>query len=212
MIGHCFGIDNPNAFDAFYRGVRKKIFPDISKSIIELTSDNFDKYPKGTGNLFVVKGIWTDAVNQFKRTDTNVSDDTKILYNISKDETIAINPKLKITNFVRSSFSKSINHLFNRGIKFVDYYLNPRKRNFWIVIVLPPILFIGVISFLILSSLELSTKILIIFSLYLFLTLFLSYNLRSFLKILYIMPLIVLTFYAGIIKGIFLKIINNGNE
>jgi hypothetical protein len=212
MIGHSLGIDNPNAFETFYTAIRKKIFPNLSSTLVELNSENFDRYPKGTTVLFVEREVWNKALAQFTRTDTNVSDDTKILYNISKDETIAINPKLKITNFVRSSFSKSINHLFNRGIKFVDYYLNPRKRNFWIVIVLPPILFIGVISFLILSSLELSTKILIIFSLYLFLTLFLSYNLRSFLKILYIMPLIVLTFYAGIIKGIFLKIINNGNE
>lgn len=208
MIGHSLGVNNPNVFETFYTAIRRKVFPKTSNEIIELNSENFDKYPKGTGVLFVKKDVWFRAVNEFKRTDANVSDDTKILFSISKRETIAINPHLKITNFTRSSFWGSIKHLYNRGIKFVDYYLNPKKRNFWLVFVFPFLFSLFIIFLFCILDVGLMQKVIGMLLLYLLGTIYLSYSLRSFLKIFYIAPLIIVTFYLGILKGIFLKLIH----
>ena len=212
IIGHSFGVDNPNAFETFYGAIRKKFQKTDKQSIVELNKKNFDKYSKGMGVLFVKKNLFLEACNTITAPSKALSDDTKILNFIVERETIAIDPSLRIVNFSRSSFTDSIKHLFNRGIKFVDYYLDIRKRHFWIVIFLPPILFF--IFFAILANLHinLSIKILSTVCLYLILTLSLSNSKKSFPKLIWISPLIILTFYSGVFWGIILKLFKIGER
>ncbi len=212
MIGHSLGVSNPNAFETFYNAIRRFLFGDLSNSIIELDENNFDKYPKGTGNLFVKKDLWVYVMQSCKNIEKNMSDDTKLLFSLSQKEKIAINPELKIINFARKSFDKSLKHLFNRGIKFVDYYLDPRKRNFWLVIIFPPLTAIVLTILFVFLPVDIFVKLSVIAFLYFCITLYLAYNVRSFFKILSILPLIVITFYSGMIKGIFLKISNRESE
>jgi len=205
IIGHSLGKDNPNAFETFYSAIRRLFFGEIPKTIIEINKNNFDKKPKGTGALFVKKNLWLAACEHIDKPNKNLSDDTKLLSFIVQKEKIAIDPSVKIINFARTSFAESIKHLFYRGIKFLDYYLDIKKRNFWLVIVAPPLIMIAIFLGILLIAVEPLVQLLFLFLIYLSTILILSTNFVSFLKLLWISPLIIITFYLGLFWGMIQK-------
>lgn len=201
-----------SAFDTFYRAIRRLMFAKFYQHLgpFYLTLHNFDSMPKGTGVLYVEKEILFSAYCELASVEMgkDSSDDTKLLRAIAAREPILNHPDVKIKYFSRSSFAASIKHLYERGPKFVDYYFNPALRNFWLVIVFPLLLFALGICGLIFLPISAFFKITTLVALNMIMTLVLARSVREFLTIFWIMPVCIMTFYAGILKGIGAKLLS----
>lgn len=198
------------AFEVFYRAVRRRLYPDFYQDPrpFTLTIANFDSKLKGTGVLFIEKDILFSAYRDLAHTDMgkDASDDTKLLHAIVALAPILNHPDVKIKYFSRSSVWASIRHLYERGPKFVDYYLNPALRNFWLVIVFPLLCFAFALLGMIFLPIQVFYKISGVAVLDVFAALILSKTMREFSTILWVMPLSIAVFYAGILRGIGLKL------
>jgi len=213
--GQSLGQKNETVFEIFYTSIRRMLFRklDFSKPI-EITSDNFDRLPKGTTCLFIKKHLWDQAVKNISpQSGELLSDDTKLLREVVNIEPILIHPDVKITAFGRTEFRKSIRHLFWRGPKFVDYYLSIRNNRFWLVIGGP---FLSLISFAaawFIIPIPLYQKLLVLLLAYSAVCAYLAHfqknKIYSFGVIGVIMPVCILTFYSGIVYGIVLKLLHS---
>lgn len=211
IIGNVLSVEKPGSFEVFYTSIRRKVFPKYyanRSEIIELNKDNFDSLPKGTTVLFVQKDVLLRAYEDLShvKMGKESSDDIKLIRACVQHTPAVIHPDVKITSFYRKSFLKSIKHLaLYRGSTFVDYYLDPSLRNFWIVIVFPLFALLGILISSIIVPVSISVKLVILIGLDLIITLFLSKTFREFYIILFMLPLCVFVFYAGIIRGVALK-------
>jgi len=211
IVGRVLSVDRPGAFETFYNSIRRIVFPRFyarDPDILELNKDNFDSLPKGTTVLFVQKDILFRAYEDLSHIHMGKgsSDDTKLIRAIVEHSQAIIHPGVKITGFYRKSFWESIKHLaLYRGSTFVDYYLNPSLRNFWIVIVLPLLVLLGITVGLVFFPASGMIKLMVLIALDLIATLLLARSFREFYIILFMLPLCVSVFYFGIIRGIFLK-------
>jgi glycosyltransferase involved in cell wall biosynthesis len=208
--GYVMEIDRPGSFAIFYRAIRRVVFRPFYQKYNQpllLTPQNFDIYPKGTTVFFVDKDVLFQAYQVLANEDMGIyaSDDTKLLRTIVNLEPILIHPGVKITYIPRPSFRASLRHLFDRGVRFVDYYLSFTKQKFWLVIFLPLLAMLGILLGLIFVPLTMLIKAAVLIGLDLVLTTILARSLREFLIILYIMPVCVFIFYLGILRGIYLK-------
>lgn len=85
---------------------------------------DFDKYPKGTGCLFLEKALLETAyLDAWPEGDlTLVSDDTRLLREIVRNRDIVLDPEFYATYRPRVDISSFLNHTFTRGTLFVDSY------------------------------------------------------------------------------------------
>lgn len=211
VSGYILSTEKITPFETFYLSIRRIVFRKFFKNYNKpfyLTPENFDTMPKGTTVLCVKKERLFEAYADLSDADMGriASDDTKMLWTIVKNTPILVHPAVKITYIARTSFLASVRHLFERAPRFVDYYLDPTKRNFWLVIIIPLALMFFALAAFILTPLSLPIKISTMIGLDLLLTLVLARSVREFFVILYMLPLCSAIFYAGVLKGIYLKL------
>lgn len=210
VIGRVEDVEPLGTFDTFYRAMRRLLFPAYYKNAAPfiLSPENFDGMPKGTGVLFIEKEILFSAYCDLNEEDMGreASDDTKLLRAIVTHQPILSHPDVKIKYFSRASIRSSIKHLYERGPKFVDYYLNPSLRNFWLVIVFPLLMLTLALLGLIFLPFPLLSKIAGAVAVVLLATFVLARSMREFLIIFWVMPVSIAVFYAGIIRGITMKL------
>jgi len=117
---------NPKA--RFFYLLRKKYYGryfDDKFEPIYIDKKNFDNIPKGTGVFFCKKDLFLSVQPKEKRKD--MSDDIWILSNIlKKKKKILKHPDILIQYQEREKLYESVQHIYNRGKKFSDFYL--RKR------------------------------------------------------------------------------------
>jgi len=208
--GHSLGIDKPTAFETFYLAIRRLVFHRFYKNDHQpfyLTPENFDSMPKGTGVLFVEKELLFAVYQDLGETciGKDSSDDTRMLRAIVDRTPILCHPAVKITNFARTSFRASVKHLYERGPKFVDYYFDPSKVKFWLVIVFPLLALLAVFLGPIFLPQSALMKAGILIAVDLIITCILARSARDFAIILFMLPVCTLIFYTGILRGIYLK-------
>lgn len=120
---------------------------------IEITTDNFDRVPKGTGFLFVRKEQFARAC-EFAWPEKNAhltSDDTKLLRFIVAETNIRLDPGFAATYIPRSSFSTFLKHGFARGTLFVDSYAGTsalRNVILYVLVVLPSVFVVALVLLL----------------------------------------------------------------
>jgi glycosyltransferase involved in cell wall biosynthesis len=214
IIGKIQSEKKPGFFDTFYMSIRRIVFYKYfsnTKEIIELNKDNFDSLPKGTTVLYVQKEVLFQAFKELSHIEMgkNSSDDTKLLRTIVDHTSIALDPGVKIIYFYRKSFWANLIHLYDFiASSFIDYYLSPSQKYFWLIILFPLLgllaIFLGVIFIPVAGF----TKLALITGFDLIIALFLARSFREFYIILAMLPLCVATFYLGVIRGIVLKIYN----
>lgn len=85
--------------------------------------DNFLRARKGTTAIFLDRRTYLDSLP--KRRGRNVSDDTRLFATMIEKGPLYRDNRLSITYLQRSSIGEEIPHLFERGIRFADYYLCP---------------------------------------------------------------------------------------
>jgi glycosyltransferase involved in cell wall biosynthesis len=206
-----FDIENPGLFETFYKSVRRKVFSKHyanSSQIKELNKDNFDSLPKGTNVFFVKKDLLFQAYEDLSGVDMSgdSSDDTKLIKTIVQRTPAIIHPDVKIIYFYRKSFLANASHLYGfNATSFIDYYFHPSQKYFWLVIILPLLALFGVLAGLLFIPLSLLIKVSILLGLDLIISIYLARSIRDLYIIMFMMPLCVSIFYAGIVRAIFLK-------
>ena len=108
-----------------------------------ITTENFDRAPKGTGCFVCSRGRW--IANQPEKSDRETSDDTRILRKIVATKPILRTVAASARYQQRTDFLAVIRHTFRRGPLFADYYLRPGGRHF--------VLYAGLWGFILLSLL-----------------------------------------------------------
>lgn len=198
---------NRSFFDRFNYLFRKKIYVSHygqNFKPVFITKNNFDSIPKGIGAFFCNKKLF--LASNLKDKNKTSSDDPKLLWNIVLKKKILKHPGIKITYLSRTSFQQTLKQIYNRGLIFVDFYLNHKKKRFWLFIFLPLLilmltLYIGLFwrnhLFLWLIGLLIG---------WVSLSLWLAENIKDFIIAFLFLPLTGLSFELGILKGLLLKL------
>ncbi len=208
IVGNALIDPNRNRMDRFKFLIKRKLYPPFfGKSFepIYITKGNFDETPKGTGIFFCDKELFLSS--QLENKGKNISDDTKLLWNIVQKKKILKHPNVKVTSMVRIVLKDEIRHTFNRGIKFVDYYLNPKKKYFWPIILLPIIGLIFTIALIFINFTYFLYWLGFLILIWIFVSIWLAENIKDFFIVFGFLPIIALSFEIGILKGLILKLL-----
>jgi hypothetical protein len=124
---------SPLGFSRFFYLLRCRIYaphyPEPSRrEDLWITSENFDRVPKGTTCFVCSRGRW--LASQPERADRYTSDDTRILRAIVAGKPILRTAAATVRYRQRTDFATVMSHTFERGPRFADYYLRPGGRYF----------------------------------------------------------------------------------
>ncbi|HVX58692.1 MAG TPA: glycosyltransferase [Candidatus Saccharimonadales bacterium] len=169
-----------------------------------ITADNFEKSPKGLASLWVPKDDFLGACEQFakdRHATRDSSDDTGVLrLLIENTGPIYRTSHLRIYYQPRTGLGESVKHLFERGPKFVDYYKKPGTKFF-------PVLAGVYVGMVVLVGALVLKPIWVLWGLIAFLLMVLLLASRTAstivegLRITIGLPLVILIFVGGILKG-----------
>jgi len=187
--------------------VRRKVYrPYFGEKFesVYIERENFDRIGKGTGVFLCDKDLFLSA--QPRNLSEHASDDTKLLWNIVQKQRILKHSGIRVTYLPRSSFRGEIKHTFQRGPKFVDYYLDYRKKRFWTIIVSPLFLLALTVSLLLINFTFFIYWLALLLSILILSSIPLSVNIKDFFIVLTLLPVMGIAFELGIWKGLALKI------
>jgi len=198
-----------SAFDRFNWLIRKKLysfcFGENFKSCY-ITKDNFDAIPKGTTIFFCDKELFFSS--QLKDKSEGASDDTRLLWNIVQKKKILKHPNIKVTYLSRVSLKKEVKHTFERGPKFVDYYLNLRMKYFWLFIFFPIATLIFTVILIFFNLTNFLYWLVFLILIWIFSSIWIAENVKDFFIVFYFLPIIGFSFETGILKGLLFKLAN----
>jgi glycosyltransferase involved in cell wall biosynthesis len=106
--------------------------------LVQYGIEDFDYYPKGTGFFLAPRTILEKYIDEFKAQIQDykfVSDDTALLRNVAAEVKITIAPEFSCLYHSRDKLSAFMKHTLNRGTFFVDGFLQPGNRFFYLLIV-----------------------------------------------------------------------------
>ncbi len=181
-------------YDTFFYLIRRKIyapyFPQtkFSKELY-ISEDNFFKAPKGTTCFFVDKDLFLSTLPDSESKDT--SDDTKIMKNIVFDKKTQILRHTDVKIDYNQRTGGNINSwIFHRGKIWADYYLSFINRYsilfILITVMILYLLFTNIAGFLVSVAV-----------IYFLAALYLAENLKDFIIVMKIFPMLGMLFYSG---------------
>lgn len=173
-----------------------------------ITTDNFESSPKGSTSLWVNRKQFLQACKLVGKYEEGkyLNEDTKVFKQIiDSGSNILRTSKLNIEYQPRTGFWRSFKHLYERGPRFVDYYMKPGTRFF-------PLLAAIYIAVCVLIATAVWKPVWLIY--YLIVSIFLlliasvplTKNIKEYLTLISGLPMVVLAFTLGVIKGTFIKI------
>jgi hypothetical protein len=148
--------------------------------------------------------LYQDLAGQVLGRDS--SDDTRLLRAVVARAPILNHPAVRIIYLPRTSFRASLGHLYQRGPKFVDYYLDPAQRNFWLVIIMPGVGLAALLAGLLLVPAAAWAKLAVLLALDGVAALVLARSPREWAVNAVMLPLCGLVFYAGILMGLVMRL------
>lgn len=208
IVANIFTNPQRSRLDRFGYLFRKKLYINYSTTDFKpffITKKNFDDSPKGTTTFFCNKKLFLSS--RLKLKEKFSSDDPKLLWNIIKKKKILKHPNLKITYLSRASLKGEIIHAFQRGPLFVDFYLDLSKKRFWLFIVLPTLTFIFTVILIFINPAIFLYWLGFLIILWIFISIWLSENLKDLVIVLRLLPIIGLSFWSGIVYGLLLKVL-----
>lgn len=173
----------------------------IDFSKVKINEKNFNKISKGTGGFITNKKEFLTYSNELNGLKTE-NEDTKLFYKyIESGQTLLRIPEAKALYVNRSGFT-SVKHIFRRGPRFVDYYFrnDSKYRHIFILTTLLGLLLV----FLLITSTNAALLALIFcVALIIAVSILLAENIKDFLIVAAVLPLIALSFYLGVLYGVY---------
>lgn len=171
----------------------------------EITPENFEQSSKGTTSFWVRKDIFISVcqkVSSLYKDLSSINEDTKIMREIVENYTpIFRSSEAKIYYQPRQSAIEELKHIYNRGPRFIDYYLKPGTRFFW------PLVGAGLSPMLILLLAVFQPQALLFLTVggllgFFTITILIKENLTDMFRTLLGLILLVICFYAGVLNGL----------
>lgn len=206
--------DNYNLISATLTYVRRGLYGDkwgVDFPDYYINNENFENSPKGTASLWVKKEMFLAACEKVAHNqqalNKYVNEDTKILRAmVDAGARIFRTSKLNIYYQPRNNFKDTVKHLYGRGPRFVDYYVKPKSKFFPLLIAIYVMVAVAVIlafikliylAYLAITVLAGTTLLALLF----------GKDLKGIFTLFVGLPLVLVIFAAGIIKGTFLRIL-----
>jgi glycosyltransferase involved in cell wall biosynthesis len=204
IIGNLYQEKEGNLVGNFFYVLRKIIyFPYWGDHFedVYITKDNFNEIAKGFCPFFCEKELLVK--NLPKERGKNVNDDTRIFKKIVEERDILKTSSCKVFYSERGLGKDFLQHIFNRGPRFVDFYLTKGSK------FLIPILFLLISPLIIFIVLFLPGALFFLVGLlFVLLSIFLLRYQCTFgdcLSVFLIGPIVWFVFVVGLWKGVFLK-------
>jgi len=197
-----------NSISRFYWLIRKRLYRRYFEEKFEpvyMEKENFDRIGKGTTIFLCNKELFLSS--QPEDGSRYVSDDTRLLWNVVQKKRILKHPDVKAIYLPRHSLMEEIRHTFQRGPKFVDYYLDLKKQRFWMFIFSPLFLSILTISLLLINFNYFLYWLALSIFIHVLISIWLSKNIRDFFIVISLLPIVGIAFEMGILKGLTLKML-----
>lgn len=202
--------------DTFFFCIRRRVYGkhlekmiyDEGKSPPEpswLTIENFDKTPSATSCFAVPRDIFLHASSSVINKDKFAEEEYPLLRAITELQPFLCHPNLKVEYLQRFYLIEEIVHIFERGIRFVDKNIFFPK--YLVPFVVASIVFALFIYFIIISGsrgllLDAAVFIVILVGA----SLYFAENLRDFLRLIILLPILGGSFYTGILYGFLRKL------
>ncbi len=196
--------------NTFIHLARKRIFSRKSRDLekIYITTENFEQTPKGSGGLLIKKQQYLEACENMNVdvTEKHVSDDTRMLRAlVNNDRKLCRSQTINILYQPRNSFSQQVRHLYERGPRFVNYYIQPKTRFHNILLgflLFPPLLLaVGIISKVSTVNIAIALAGLLLLA-----SILLAQKPSHVYKLFLAIPVVAAVFYTGLIKGLFIHL------
>lgn len=198
-----------NVISLFLELLRKRLYKE-EESEYYITYHNYERSAKGTTCLWVEKNIFIDACDEMigsgNTTDLrNSSDDTKLLKILIRSGEGIFKSSLTVNYSPRTSFLDEFTHVYNRGPKFVDYYLHPKTRYFKSLVLFYVTLVL--VTFILFLNWEyLPYLVYVVLLLWLLGSIYITRSLSNIVKVFIGMSVASCAFAAGLVKGLLIKI------
>lgn len=209
VIANAFIEKNKSIFDCVYYLTSKKIhYPYWGRNFkpVYINKNNFDQITKGTGVLFCKKNLFLEACSKID-SGKDVSDDTKLLSFFVNRAQILRTPSPKAQYITRSKFKPYLKHIFNRGPKFVDYYLDPKKKYFWLFIFSPIAALTFTITLFFINFTYFSYWLGFLILIWMIVSIWLAESIKDFFIVFSLLPIVGFSFELGILKGLIFKLL-----
>lgn len=209
VIGNPYMIKSRGSWGRVLALVRKKIYyPYFNNDFddIELDRKAYEGFKNkgGGGSMFVRRDYFLKASGAIP-TGIHVNDDSLLVLKLTEFEPVLKTSSAKLEYMNRQGFKENVVHLYNRGPKFVDLYAKPGSRYFIPIVVLV-LMFIINVALLFIRPLILVEELVLCLGLFVVTSLYLSEEVKDFLPTLFILPIALVCFSAGVLKGIILKL------
>lgn len=211
IIGNPYVDKNRSVWGRVLSLVRIKLYYPYFNHPFEDISLDHDQYLKfknkgGGGSMFVLRKYYLEVAKTMP-TSIHVSDDNLYILKLAEIEPILKTSSPKIEYLNRTGFKENIIHLYNRGPKFVDFYAKPGTRYFIPIIVLVCFVVIDII-FALLLPIALILEFIVLLVLLIGIALYLSEDFKDIISVLFIMPIAIVCFSLGVLRGLLLKLLN----
>jgi len=100
-----------------------------SEQRLAITHENFLRSRKGTTAIFLDRQTYLDSLPE--RRDKTVNDDTRLFASMVKEGPLFRDYRLRITYLHRPTLTEELPHLYERGVRFADYYLTSGGAYRW---------------------------------------------------------------------------------
>ncbi|MFT6835177.1 MAG: glycosyltransferase involved in cell wall biosynthesis [Francisellaceae bacterium] len=161
---------------------------------------------KGGGGAMLVPRKSFIQIAQSLGTSQHSNDDSKLIEKLAEIDPILKTSSARIEYLNRTGYWENIMHLYNRGPKFVDYYLSRDSRFFphliSLIVLVPIVIFLLFIPNIIWWLIIVMVGSVGVYSVYI------SNTLSDFMACIVIVPITLFVFSLGIFRGLFLKLIN----
>ncbi len=143
------------------------------ETLLQLTTENFYNIPKGTTCLLITKNIFFRALPEDNSKSAN--DDTRMFYNIVffQKEPVFRSKELRVTYLQRTLKEGFSKWLFERGIRFSDFYLS-QKPHYCFLFTITVVVFFSLALLSVSNINYLPLFLLILLTIYFFLCFFLG--------------------------------------
>ncbi|QIK71727.1 glycosyltransferase family 2 protein [Propioniciclava coleopterorum] len=130
---HVDVVSRGNPWAAFWAGITKVGWRAYFANPRRLTfgTEDFDRYPKGTGAFAAPRRALLDAAGDFSSLYEDArfaSDDTKLLRNVAASHRIGLDPGFSVDYHGRDSAGRWAKQVLFRGTTFVDGYVGTPRR------------------------------------------------------------------------------------
>jgi len=213
IIGNVYIDKNRSVWDRFNHNLRVFIYRPyygVDFQDISLDYKQYENFKlKGGGGALWTKKEYFIRVNKSIKFHRYISDDSMIIGELSKIEPVIKSSKPMIQYLNRKGFVSNIEHTFSRGPKFVLYYFRRGSRYYAYILFLIFFLFANLLLFFLNPELIFFEFLLLFLSNTIF-SVILSQDLKDFLSSFTMLPLYLISFSFGILKGLFIKFTHQG--